>query len=56
MAGFLVNNNSMIQDGKFFSSDIIGLKGLESFIAVNESLSMSFFVFDKQSLLLLLQI
>jgi hypothetical protein len=42
MAGFLVSSNSMNQDGKFFSSDIIGFKGLQSFVVMNESLNMGF--------------
>jgi hypothetical protein len=38
----------MNQTNKFFSSNIIGLKGLQSFVAINGSLNMSFlFLKDK---------
>jgi hypothetical protein len=46
MVGFLVSNRSMNQAGKFFFGDVIGFKGLQSFVVVNESLNMIFFVFD----------
>jgi hypothetical protein len=34
--------NVMNQTNKFFSNNIIGFKGLRSFVAVNGSLSMNF--------------
>jgi hypothetical protein len=42
MVGFLVNNYSMNQAGKLFFGNVIGFRGLQSFVAMNESLNMSF--------------
>jgi hypothetical protein len=31
---------------KFFFGDVIGFRALQSFVVMNESLNMSFFIFD----------
>jgi hypothetical protein len=49
MVEILVSNSSMNQVGKFFSSNIIGFRGSQSFVAMNESLSMSCLFFKDKT-------
>jgi hypothetical protein len=42
MVGFLVSSYFMNQAGKFFFGNVIGFRGLQSFVVMNESLNMSF--------------
>jgi len=42
MLEIIVSNSSRNQTSKFFPINIIGFRGLQSFVIVNESLSMSF--------------